>query len=101
MPKVATTIRQDRGEYNYFVATLGEVLTPREVQAMWGVSYTSIIYRMDSGSIQFRRAITGGSLLLHRASLIETYGEPVHDVLTGLYIPEHIEFEGGRRVRKI
>lgn len=96
MPKVATTLKQDKGEYNYFVAQLGSILTPREVQTMWGVSYTSIIYQMDKGVIQFRRSITGGALLLHRPSVETAYGNPVYDPVTALYIPEHIQFERKR-----
>lgn len=96
MPKVATTLKQDKGEYNYFVATLGAVLTPREVQIMWGVSYTSIIYQMDHGTIQFRRSITGGSLLLHRPSIEAAYGDAVYDPVSSLYIPEHIQLERKR-----
>lgn len=96
MPKVVETVEQNPEEYSYFVQNLGAVLTPREVQIMWGISQSPVVYWIEKGVIRYRRSVSGGALLLHRPSVVEALGEPVNDLVTRLYLPEHIKFERKR-----
>lgn len=92
-----TLAGRDISDFSYRHETLGQVLTIQEVSRIWGVGRTALLYHIHKGRIDARLALTGGSTLLLKSSVIELYGSPEHDELATLHYPERIVFEGKRK----
>jgi hypothetical protein len=71
-------------EHHFTNPVLGEVLTMAEAMALWNLQRRTLEMQIWQGKLETRKAVTGGTILIARASLVSLHDEPKKDLLAGL-----------------
>lgn len=64
----------------YTDPALGAVLTVPEVMAMWGISRRTVEMAFWKGKLSARKTVSGGAILVTRASAVKLWGNPRFDL---------------------
>lgn len=67
---------------------LNKVLTLSEVEYLWGKTRKTIELRCLKGDFHYRKSITGGTILIWRASVEAVWGKPAVDFVRANYLGE-------------
>lgn len=70
----------------YLEEGLGEVLTLSEIEYMWGKTRKAIEMRCLKGDFHYRKSVTGGTILVWRASVEKIWGRPAVDFVRNNYM---------------
>ena len=71
-------------EHRFTNPILAETITMPEALAMWDLSRRTVEMRIWKGELETRKAVTGGTILIARASMVKLYGNEKYPFVRGL-----------------
>lgn len=64
---------------------LADTVTIQEAALIWKRTEAAIRYHIKRGNVKFRKALSGGTYLITRQSLVERFGAPSDDILMNIW----------------
>lgn len=71
-------------EHRFTNPILADVVTMTEALAMWDLSRRTLEMRIWKGELETRKAVTGGTILVARSSMVKLYGNEKYPFVAGL-----------------